>query len=428
MEGHSARRNFIKRSGAVISGSMLFNINASQAFSIGNRTLKVGLIGCGGRGSGAAEQALTADPDVILTAMGDVFSDRLEESYQALKEIHPARVQVDASKKFVGFDAYQKVINSDVDVVLLATPPAFRPDHLLAAIRAGKHAFAEKPVAIDAPGVRKVLDAARMAREKNLSLVSGFCFRYDFPKRALFQKVLKGEIGEVRSVSTMRNGGLLWNKPRQAGWTEMEYQLRNWLYYTWLSGDFITEMMVHSLDMMSWAFNDVPPIRATGTGGRQVRTDQVYGNAFDHFAVEFEYPNGARGFHFSRQQDGCSTVNKVDIIGTGGNAYIGGEHGHEIHKASIWKYEGTRNNMYQTEQDELFAGIRSGKPVNDGNWMAQSSMLGVLSRMAAYTGQTITYADALKSDVSLAPTIEQFSWDLNWPVVPVARPGIDIHF
>ena len=226
----------------------------------------------------------------------------------------------------------------------------------------------------------------------------------------------------------MRNGGLLWNKPRQSGWTDMEYQLRNWLYHTWLSGDFITEMMVHSLDMMSWAFNDVLPIRATGTGGRQVRTEEVYGNAYDHFAIEFEYPNGARAFHFSRQQDGCSSVNKVDIIGTNGNAYIGGDHGHEIHNASIWKYDGARNNMYQTEQDELFAGIRSGKPVNDGNWMAQSSMLGVLSRMVAYTGQTITYADALKSDVSLAPPINQYSWDLKWPGAPVARPGIDINF
>jgi myo-inositol 2-dehydrogenase/D-chiro-inositol 1-dehydrogenase len=430
MVSHTDRRRFIKKSGAtILTGSMLFNINTPMhAHASGNKTLRVGLIGCGGRGSGAADQALTADPDVILTAMGDVFSDRLEESYQALKEIHPMRVQVDPTKRFIGFDAFMKVINSDVDVVLLATPPAFRPDHMVAAIRAGKHVFAEKPVAIDAPGVRKVLEASRLAKEKNLSVVSGFCFRYDAPKRALFQKILKGEIGEVRSVSTMRNGGLLWNKPRQAAWTDMEYQLRNWLYHTWLSGDFITEMMVHSLDMMSWAFNDVLPVRATGTGGRQVRTEAVYGNAYDHFAIEFEYPNGARAFHFSRQQDGCSSVNKVDIIGTNGNAYIGGDHGHEVHAGSIWKYDGLRNNMYQTEQDELFASIRNGKPMNDGNWMAQSSMLGVLSRMVAYTGQTITYADALKSDVSLAPPIDQYAWDLKWPGQPVSRPGIDIQF
>lgn len=419
---HHNRRQFIQYSGAVIGGLALGNINTSHAK--GNNTLKVGLIGCGGRGAGAASQALTADPDTVLTAMGDVFTDRLDESYNALLEMYPNRVKVGKENRFIGFDAYQKVINSGVDVVLLTTPPAFRPDHLMAAINAGKHAFCEKPVAIDAPGVRKVLDAAKKAKEKNLSVVSGFCFRYDNPKRELFKRILGGEIGEVRTVSTIRNGEQLWTKPYQAGWTDMEYKLRNWLYHTWLSGDFITEMMVHSLDMMSWALGDKPPLKATGTGGRQVRTDEIYGNAYDHFAIEYEYENGVRGFHFSRQQDGCSNVNKVEVAGTSGSAVIGGAFGHEITGKNKWAFQGERNDMYQVEHDELFASIRARKPVNDGETMARSSMLGIMGRMAAYSGQTITWDEAMNSSQVLGPAIDEYRWDLNWKSQPVAMPGI----
>ncbi len=418
------RRKFMQYTGAMIGG-MAFQMGATNpAFASGNNTLKVGLIGCGGRGAGAASQALAADPDTILTAMGDVFSDRLDESYEALLEMYPNRVKVDKTNKFIGFDAYQKVINSGVDVVLLATPPTFRPDHMAAAVEAGKHTFCEKPVAVDAPGVRKVLAAAKRAKEKKLSVVSGFCFRYDFPKRALFEKVLKGEIGEIKTISTIRNGGPLWSKAKQPGWSDMEYRLRNWLYYTWLSGDFITEMMVHSLDMMSWAMGDKPPLKATGTGGRQVRMEEVYGNVYDHFAIEYEYENGARGYHFSRQQDGCSNVNKVEIAGTLGNATIGGANGHEITGKTKWSYQGEVNDMYQTEHNELFASIRQGKPMNDGESMARSSMLGILGRMAAYSGQTITWDEALNSTQVLAPAIGQYSWELKWPIAEVAMPGI----
>jgi myo-inositol 2-dehydrogenase / D-chiro-inositol 1-dehydrogenase len=416
------RRTFIQYTGAVIGGSLAFNIGSSPAFAGSSNTLKVGLIGCGGRGAGAASEALAADPDTVLTAMGDVFSDRLEESYKELAEMYPSRVKVDKNNKFVGFDAYKKVIDA-VDVVLLTTPPAFRPDHLKAAIDAGKHAFCEKPVAVDAPGIRKVLAAAAKAKEKNLSVVSGFCFRYDNPKRVIFDKILKGEIGDIRTISTVRNGGGLWSKPKQAGWTDMEYKLRNWLYYSWLSGDFITEMMVHSLDMMSWAMGDKPPLRATGTGGRQVRVEEIYGNAFDHFAVEYEYPNGVRGFHFSRQQEGCSNVNKVEIAGTTGSAFIQGEK-HAITGKDKWTYQGERNNMYQTEHDELFASIRKNKSINDGSSMAVSSMLGILGRMAAYSGQTITWEDALNSTQALGPAVDQYTWELKWPDPEIAKPGI----
>lgn len=418
------RRGFLKSTSAAVIGSTLVgNIGLSHAQPLGSNVLKVGLIGCGGRGAGAASQAIQADPNVVLTAMGDVFQDRLDESYNELLGLYPDKIKVDKANRFVGFDAYKKVIQSGVDVVLLATPPAFRPDHMMAAVEAGKHTFCEKPVAIDAPGVRKVLAAAKKAKEKNLSVVSGFCFRYDFPKRALFEKVLKGEIGEIKGIFTVRNGGQLWSKPRQPGWSDMEYQLRNWMYYDWLSGDFITEMMVHSLDMMSWALGDKNPISAMGTGGRQTRVDPIYGNAYDHFAIEYDYGKGLKGIHFSRQQDGCSTTNRVEVAGTHGNAFIGGGK-HEITGKVNWQYAGEKNDMYQTEHDELFASIRNGKPMNDGEVMARSSMLGVLGRMVAYTGQTITWEDALNSKVALSPAIDQYSWDLKWPTSPVAMPGI----
>lgn len=422
------RRAFLKSTGAVVMAGTIPYVGFARSTSpLSSNTLKVGLIGCGGRGAGAASQAMQADPNVVLTAMGDVFADRLDESYNALLELHPDKVKVDKANRFIGFDAYKKVIESGVDVVLLCTPPAFRPDHMMAAVEAGKHTFCEKPVAIDAPGVRKVLAAAKKAKEKKLSVVSGFCFRYDSPKRAIFDRVLKGEIGEVKSVLTVRNGGELWSKPRQAGWTDMEYHLRNWLYHTWLSGDFITEMMVHSLDMMSWALGDKNPMKATGTGGRQSRTAEIYGNAFDHFAIEYEYANGVKGIHFSRQQDGCSTTNRVEVMGTQGNAFVQGSR-HELSGKTNWKYDGKVNDMYQTEHDELFASIRQGKPLNDGEVMARSSMLGVLGRMVAYSGQTISWDDAMNSNQTLAPAIDQYSWELKWPDIEIARPGITKNF
>jgi myo-inositol 2-dehydrogenase / D-chiro-inositol 1-dehydrogenase len=419
------RRAFLASTGAAVVAGVL---PATQVFGVprgpsADRVLKVGLIGCGGRGAGAASQAILADPDVVLTALGDVFQDRLEETLNALTELHPSKVKVENKNRFVGFDAYQKVIDSGVDVVLLTTPPAFRPDHLLAAVKAGKHTFAEKPVAVDVPGIRKVLEASKLAKEKRLAVVSGFCFRYDYPKRALFDRVLKGGIGEVKHVYTIRNGGELWTKPRQSGWTDMEYQLRNWLYYNWLSGDFITEMMVHSLDMMSWAVGDQNPLSATGTGGRQSRTAPVYGNVYDHFAIEYEYAGGVKGIHFSRQQDGCSTTNRVEITGSEGNAFIQGNQ-HIITGKNAWKYSGKVNDMFQTEHDELFASIRNGRPLNDGEAMTRSTMLGILGRMVGYTGKTITWEEAMNSGVSLGPDIDQYTWNLKWTGTEVARPGI----
>lgn len=420
-----SRRTFIKKSGMAIAGSTL--VYPSSIFSATGLSqdskLKVGLIGCGGRGTGAAVQALQADPNAILTAMGDVFEDRLEGAYKEIVKISEDQVKVDKAQKFIGFDAYQKVIDSGVDVVLLTTPPGFRPDHLTAAINAGKHAFCEKPVAVDAPGVRKVLAATKMAKEKKLSVVSGFCFRYDNAKRATFGKVLNGDIGDIKTITTFRGGGELWYKDRQPDWSEMTHQMRNWYYYNWLSGDFIVEMAVHSLDLMSWAMGDVMPVSAIGTGGRQVRTDNRYGNIYDHFAVEFDYANGAKGYHFTRQQADTSHRNSVDIFGMDGNATINVGRQYEINGPKNWKFEGESNNMYQTEHDELFAAIRNGKPINDGEYMAKSTMLGIWARMVAYTGQTITWEQAINSEESLGPNNEDYAWDYVWKMPPIAVPG-----
>lgn len=409
---------------AVIGSSMAFNIGyAKQRIETNEKTLKVGLVGCGGRGTGAAGQALSADPDVVLTAMADIFPDRLQKSYDAITELHPKKVAVDADHKFIGFDAYQKLINSDVDVVLLATPPAFRPDHLVTAIDAGKHVFAEKPMAVDGPGVRKVLAAAKKAKEKGLSLTSGYCLRYDNTKRAFFSKILDGEIGQIRSMNSTRYGGELWYKPRQPQWAQMEYQLRNWYYHDWLSGDFVVEMHVHNIDLMAWAMGNRTPVAAVGVGGRQVRVDKKYGNIYDHLAVEFEYEDEAMGYHFGRQYNGCSSKQILDIVGTKGTAHIDRRGKHRISTGTDWEYHGDKNNMYQTEHDELFASIRNGNPTNDGEWMANTTMMGILARMVSYSGQTISWEEAMNSTKTIGPAIEKYAWDLEWPNGEIAVPG-----
>ena len=420
-----SRRSFIKKSGMAAVGSSLIYPSGMFATpkSSKDTTLKVGLIGCGGRGTGAAAQAIQADPNAVLSAMGDIFEDRLESSYKELLKIGGEQVKVDKSRKFIGFDAYKKVIAADVDVVLLTTPPGFRPDHLKAAVEAGKHIFCEKPVAVDAPGVRKVLEAAKVAKAKNLSIVSGFCFRYDFALRETFGRILKGDVGEIRSLSSFRYGWEAWYKDRQPDWTQMTYQMRNWYYYNWLSGDFIVEQAVHSLDLMSWAMGDVMPVRAIGTGGRQKRIDEKYGNIYDHFAVEFEYANGAKTYHFTRQQADTARRNSVDVFGSDGSAIVNIGRQYQINGKNNWRFRGERNNMYQTQHDELFAAIRGGQPINDGEFMANSSMLAIWARMVGYTGQAITWEEAINSEEVLGPKIEDYDWDYVWEAPPIAIPG-----
>ena len=425
------RRTFLKLSGmAVTAGALPFNIiNAAPSYKKMNAdTLKVGLIGCGGRGSGAASQALTADPNVVLHAMGDVFSDQLEKSLSNLKEIHADKANVSPEHQYVGFDAYKKVLASGVDVVILATPPGFRPLHLEAAVESGKHIFCEKPAAVDGPGIRRILAAAKKAKEKNVSIVSGFCWRFHEPKRATFGKINDGAIGDVSAVYNTYNTGATYRswKPENPQLQSAEWQLRNWPFFNWLSGDHIVEQAVHSIDMMSWAFGDKLPLNAIGTGGRQVRTDPQYGHIFDHFAITYEYPGDARAYHFSRQQAGCQGGYAAEAWGSKGRAVADVSRNlHEVKTGKkVWTYNGKQNDMYQTEHNELFAAIRKGNTISQGEALANSSMLAIMGRMAAYTGKKISWEDALNSTEQLGPPSDTYSFDLVIPMPDVAMPGI----
>jgi len=423
--GLLSRRQFVATSGAAALGAVVAAplIRPSATWAANSDTLKVGLVGCGGRGSGAALNALMADENVVLTALGDAFKDRIDGCLKNLGKNAKvgARVRVQPDHCFVGLDAYRKVIDSGVDVVLLASPPGFRPEHLKAAVAAGKHIFTEKPMATDAPGVRAVQAAAEEARRRRLSLVSGFCWRYNLAERAGFQQVHDGAVGEVRTVYSTYNTGTLWSRPRQPGWTDLEYQVRNWYYYTWLSGDHLVEQAVHSIDKMIWAMKDEPPARATAHGGRQVRVEPDFGHIYDHFAVVYEWASGAKGFLFCRQQDNCSNDNSDTILGARGVARVLGFRGPpEIKGEKNWRYEGPRPDMYQVEHNELFASIRAGRPMNDGTWMTNTTLMAIMGRMAAYTGQTITWEQALNSKENLAPALD---WNGKLPTPPVAMPG-----
>ncbi len=425
----SSRRAFVKKTGSTVLGTTLgLNLLSSRP-SLKNRinvdTLKVGLIGCGGRGTGAAYQAINADPNVVLTAMGDAFQDRLDKSYKNLIMEAEDKIMVDEDHRFVGLDAYKKVLASDVDVVILTTPPNFRPKHLEAAIEAGKHVFCEKPVAVDAPGIRRVIEVAKKAKEKNLAIMSGFCWRHDTPKIDTFNRILDGAVGNVHTIYNTYNTGALWYHEPEESWGVMETQLRNWLYYNWLSGDHIIEQAIHSIDMMSWAMGDTMLVSASGTGGRQSRIEEKYGNIYDHFAIVYDYGEGRRGYHFSRQQKGCTRAYGVDLIGDQGRCQINVSNKHQIiNREGEWNWKGERKNMYQNEHDTLFASIRNGNPYNDGIRMAESTMLGIMARMVAYTGKTLTYEEALASQEVLGPPIDEMTWDMKWPLKPIARPGI----
>lgn len=428
---HQERRKFLKLSGLAVTASALpFSIikAAPANKKINADTLKVGLIGCGGRGSGAAAQALSADPNVVLHAMGDLFSDKLQESLKNLKEIHGDKVAVSPEHQYVGFDAYKKVIASGVDVVILTTTPSFRPLHLEAAVEAGKHIFCEKPVAVDAAGYRKVLEASKKAKAKNISIVSGFCWRFHEPKRAAFGKINAGAIGKVSTVYNTYNTGATYRtwQPENPRLDSAEWQLRNWPFFNWLSGDHLVEQAVHSVDMMSWAFNDINPVSVVATGGRQVRTDVKAGNIYDHFAITYEYPDGAKGFHVSRQQPGCENSYSVEAWGTKGNAIIDcSKNVHQVNSnGKLWTYSGKQNDMYQTEHDELFAAIRKGKTISQGDAVAHGSMLAIIGRMAAYTGKKITWEDAINSQEALGPDVTSYTFDLTIPVTDVAKPGV----
>ena len=425
---HANRREFLGTSSLAAGAALLGGLSIAQSAHAGtDDTIKVGLIGCGGRGTGAATQALSADKNVKLIAMGDAFEDSLQASLKNLEknEDIKGKVAVAPEMCFHGFDAYKQVIDSGIDVVLLTTPPHFRPMHLEYAVEKGKHIFCEKPVAVDGPGVRRVMATVAEAKKKNLALVSGLCWRYDPAVRETMKRVLDGAIGDIVTIHETYLTSGLWHRGRKPEWSEMEYQMRNWLYFTWLSGDHNVEQHIHSLDKAAWAMKDEPPARATGLGGRQVRTDPMYGHIFDHHAVVYEYANGVKSFAFCRQQNDCANSVEDFFYGTKGTAQVLSKYEIKDGNGNItWKYKAAskkKADMYQVEHDELFASIRSGQPINNGDYMAKSTMLAILGRMATYTGQTIEWGQALNSQEDLSPAA--YAWgDIKTP--SVAKPGV----
>ncbi len=415
-----SRRQFLHTSAA--AAGTLAAAGALPVHAAGSDVLRVGLVGCGGRGTGAAQQALHADKNVKLVAMGDAFGDRIERCLAQMKrdlnkEVE-AKIDVPPDRRFTGFDAYKHVI-ANSDVVLLATPPGFRPTHLKAAVEAGKHVFCEKPMAVDGPGVRSVLETAALARKKNICLMSGFCYRYDPPKRETVGRIHEGAIGDVVAMHCNYNTGSIWVRERQPGMSDMEWQVRNWYYFTWLSGDFIVEQHIHNLDKAAWVMKDTYPVAAVSLGGRQVRTDPKFGHIYDHFATVFEYENGTKLFSYCRQMEHVANDVSDHIIGTQGSAQL---MRHTIEGPHRWRYRGETPNMYQVEHNELFAAIRAGKTVNDGSFMAYSTLMGILGRMAAYTGKRVTWKQALESKENLMPPYLDMAASLPFP--PVAKPGV----
>lgn len=433
-----SRREFVKQSSMLAGGLMAMPLmsNAGGYFNSVDDTIKVAVIGCGGRGTGATMQALSTKQNVKLVAMADAFRDRLDQSYKALTDGDEGnvkdRVAVTEETKFVGFDAYLKVIPL-ADVVIIATPPGFRPIHFEEAIKQGKHVFMEKPVATDPAGVKKVLEVAEIAKKKKLNVVVGLQRHYQTSYRELYKRVQDGMIGDITSGQVWWNNDGVWVRPRQPGQTEMEYQMRNWYYFNWLCGDHITEQHIHNLDVMNW-FKGSYPVKAQGMGGRQVRTGKEYGEIYDHHYVEYQYADGSILNSQCRHIKG--TYAKVDemFVGTKGVVKCGDAEISNKGK-SLYKFDKSKENeAYQNEHDELFAALAKGEfKFADAENGAKSTLTSVIGRMATYSGQIIEWDKTLNSGISIQPT--KYAWNAPPPVLPdangyypIATPGVTKYF
>ena len=420
------RRDLLKGAGGVVTAAIAAGFPAIVRAQTVTNAIKVGLVGCGGRGSGAASQALMADDYAELTAVADIDQSQIDQSLRSLRNIPKIapRVKSEAAAQFLGLDAYQKLIGSGVDVVLLATPPGFRPAHLAACIAANKHVFCEKPISTDAFGVRSVLDTAEKAKAKNLSLVAGFCWRYSNMIQEAFQQVGDGAIGRlVAYYATYYTNPLKLMPPesaRPAGMSDVEWQIRNWYNFVWLSGDSLVEQAIHSADKIAWAMHDEPPVSCVGVGGRDIPSEG--GNIYDHFEINYIYPNGVRAFLANRQITGCYNETSDYMLGVDGTCTIGRGPVPRIEGKTNWTYTGQKYDMYQREHDMLFAAVRKNQPINDGKRMATSTMLGIMGRMAAYTGQQITWDQAMNSQDKLFP--DNLDWNGKMEVRPRALPGV----
>jgi len=417
----NTRRDFVKNTTLLSAGMLLPTLDVGAMANVfENNTLKLALVGCGGRGSGAANQALQADDNVELIAMADAFEDRLTSSLNNLSEKYEGtgKIKVKEKHRFVGFDAYKKAIDL-ADVVILATPPGFRPQHFAYAVENNKHVFMEKPLATDVPGIRKVLEMAEVAKSKKLNVVVGLQRHYQENYLQTLDFLKNDSIGKIVSGQVYWNSAGVWVKPRKPEYTEMEYQMRNWYYFNWLCGDHILEQHIHNIDVANWFIGEYP-VSAQGMGGRLVRTGKEYGEIFDHHFVEFTYPSGAVVASQCRHQP--NTMYRVGeafqgtkgtvVTNDAGTAKIFDIDGKELH--SISNSEG--HNPYQEEHNRLFASIRNNEVINNGEYGAKSTMTAILGRMATYSGKVVTWEEAMKSELRLVP--EELSWDANPPVMP----------
>lgn len=412
-----SRRSFVEASGLALAALAA----PRQAFAIGRRTadpIRIGLVGCGGRGTGAVRDAVRASDNVQIMALGDLFPDRITSAQTGFARTvaedprFAAAYKVTPEKCFTGFDAYKQVLATDCDLVILATPPGFRAEQLMAAVNAGKHVFTEKPVAVDVKTALAAIAAADIAKAKGLGIVAGTQRRHDPRYRETIRRIHDGAIGQVVSGQVYWNQGGLWSNVRKPGWSDMEFQLRNWLYYTWLSGDHIVEQHVHNIDVANWVMGG-HPVRATAMGGRQTRTDPLYGHIFDHFAVEYEYSDGRRVLSMCRQQDGTASKVGESFQGSLGqsNAYD------TIEGKNAWKHARLEGmNPYVEEHRDLVASIRAGKPLNEGRQIVESNLTAILGREAAYTGQSLTWDELLASNLSILPT--------TFALGPLATPAV----
>jgi predicted dehydrogenase len=446
-EGQTSRRDFLKTTVVAGTAFAVGSTLLSNAHAGGNdKVLKVGLIGCGGRGTGAAGDCVFSSPNVQLVAMADVFKDRWQGSLKSLKGQERGRIEegkkasaqrakkynfpkkegdhiaVKEDQCFDGLNAYERLLKCDVDLVIQATPPAFRPVHIPAIIEAGKHLFTEKPVGVDSNGIMKVLDAYEAAKTKKLAVVAGTQRRHQPSYLEVMKRIQDGEIGDIVAARCYWNQGKLWDQPRKDGWSDLEWHIRNWLYFTYLSGDHICEQHVHNLDVVNWAMG-AHPVRAYGMGGREVRKDpKRFGNIFDHFAIDYEFDNGVHCMSMCRQIEGTAGNVSEVLVGTKGvSINADGRHSIKQGKQTTWRWQGGRGLPYVQEHADLIASIREGNPLNELKNVAESTMTAILGRMSAYTGKSIPWDKALKCRENLMP--DPLNFEASIPVAPVAVPG-----
>ena len=429
----SSRRQFLKTSGTVLAGSALLSAISARSYAAEDNTIQVALVGCGGRGTGAVANALSTKGPTKLWAMADVFDNRLDSSLQSISKQFEKQVDVPKDRQFVGMDGYRQAIDSldPGSVVLLATPPAFRPRHVEYAVAKGCHVFMEKSFAVDAPGVRRVLRAGQQAAKKNLKVAGGLMSRHYIPLEKAIHQIHEGAIGKVITCWAYREHAPVGFTPKSEGMSELAHQIRNYSNFTWLNGSFLLDWLIHNIDVCCWV-KDSWPVSAQGQGGRQVRTepDQL----FDHYAVEYSFADGTRLFAQGRHLAGCWDFFGDVIHGARGSAILGEGQpkprlykGHQPSRESqIWQYDGPTCNAYQNEHDLLFEAIRQEKPYNETERCVKAALAGILGRMAAESGKLVTWDQAMASDRELAPGLDEYTMESDPPVMPDAQGGYPI--